>query len=117
MSNDANHSSAGQIVRTTNAGQIIWINVIRRDRGKCVICGEKACDVHEIISRSHFGTRTMHICLSMKNRVCLCRGCHEKAQGQAEWMTKLLQRLKDKYGYDYPEPIFQRYLGGSDGRL
>jgi len=84
--------------------------VIARDKEKCVVCGRKGHDVHEIVSRSHFGSTNMDLCFAMKNRVVLCRDHHNQAQGQSKWIKKLLAMLKDKWGYTYEERIFQRYL-------
>lgn len=62
------------------------------------------------MSRSHFGSKDMDVCFSMKNRVVLCRKHHTRAQGQPKHIKRLLLALRDKYGYEYDEPIFQRYL-------
>jgi hypothetical protein len=92
--------------------------IVQRDKGKCfkcdketVDCDKEAVDIHEIVSRSHWGTRRLHICFDEKNRVCLCRKCHDEVQGQGMWMTRLLAWLRDKYGYEYSEQEFRRYLG------
>jgi 5-methylcytosine-specific restriction endonuclease McrA len=84
--------------------------VIRRDKGRCVICGRVAHDIHEIVSRSKFGTRTMNICFSERNRVCLCRKHHMWVQGNPARTAQLLKTMQKKYGYTYPEAVFRRYL-------
>lgn len=73
-----------------NSGILVYRNVeidirkqnseiIERDKG-CVICGaQKHLDVHEIIPRSAFGSKTMHLCFVPENRVTLCRFHHEQA--------------------------------------
>jgi hypothetical protein len=90
--------------------QKTWATTITRDKGKCQVCGSKASDVHEIVSRAHFGSRTQHLCYALKNRCCVCDSCHRKVQGQEKWMVWLLVKMRNKYGYKYPEPTFQRYL-------
>lgn len=87
------------------------VPVIRRDKGRCVLCGKKAHDIHEIVSKSHFGTRTLAICYQVKNRVCLCRKCHQKVQGRRKYARELLELLREKHGYVYEEYIFRRFLG------
>lgn len=84
--------------------------IVQRDKDKCFKCGRKAVDIHEIVSKSHWGTTRLHICFDEKNRVCLCRKCHEEVQGQSVWMGRLLAWLRDKHGYEYSEKEFRRYL-------
>lgn len=84
-----------------------WM-VIRRDGGRCLSCGNGAHDVHEIVSRSAFGTKELEVCFNVKNRCCLCRNCHNEAQGDIDRATDLLNTLRDRYGYEYNEPVFVR---------
>lgn len=70
--------------------------ILERDK-KCVLCKSRHnLDVHEIIPRSAFGSKTMHICFSPKNRVALCRQCHSTAHTK-EVREKLLQYIDNTY--------------------
>ena len=87
-------------------------DVIFRDNGRCVICRARFHDIHEILSRSSWAStdRDMALCFSLKNRVCLCRKHHDYLQGLPQYKRILLEMLREKYGYEYSEPEFQRYL-------
>ena len=84
--------------------------VILRDNGRCQKCGGSAVDVHEIVSRAAFGTATMHICFSDKNRVCLCRRCHDEVQGVSRWTSWFIKKLREQHGYEYGEHHFRGYI-------
>ena len=86
----------------------IW----RRDRGRCVVCGEPYWEIHEVISKSHWASneRDMELCYSMKNSVCVDRKCHDEYQGRPNKMAELFGILRDRYRYVYTEPEFVRYL-------
>lgn len=72
-------------------------DVIERDKG-CVICGvSKNLDVHEIIPRSAFGSKRMHLCFTMENRVTLCREHHAQAHTK-EFRAKLISIMEKKSG-------------------
>ena len=86
------------------------VAVLRRDNGKCALCKQKSNTIHEVVSKSHFGTKTLHICMQVKNRIVLCRDCHDLAQGKEHWIRYLLQLLEGRHKYSYPEEQFQRYL-------
>jgi hypothetical protein len=87
--------------------------VYQRDHGRCVICNAPAVDPHEIVSRSAFAStkEEMELCFSDKNRASVCRRCHNEYQGIPDRIAELLQIMASKYGYAYPEKIYQRYLG------
>lgn len=82
--------------------------VLERDRFGCFLCGKNGVHVHEIVPRSAFGRSTMHICYSVKNRVCLCPEHHGPAH-TIEQRRLLIALMKTRYGYEYNEQIFQRY--------
>jgi hypothetical protein len=83
--------------------------VRNRDYHSCVLCERNATEIHELISRSRFGSAEMDICFSPRNRVTLCRLCHTIVQGQPGWTKTLFDLLKYRYNYQYPERIFRRY--------
>lgn len=87
--------------------------VMVRDGNRCFICGKAKIQIHEIVPRSHFGRDTLLLCFSMKNRVCLCPMCHEKAH-TFKWRVKLLKMLSSKYGYTYTEEKFRPYRIGEN---
>ena len=80
-----------------------------RERGRCLLCNRRGADVHEIIPKSRFGKLNMQDCFDIKNRVLLCRLCHEKAH-TIEIRKRLLFIMKNKYGYSYEESIYEKYL-------
>lgn len=45
----------------------------------CEVCGNKAVDIHHIVPRSKFGSKTKHIQDAIENLIGLCRECHDKA--------------------------------------
>lgn len=81
-----------------------------RDEFKCVVCGKNGIHVHEILPRSAFGKRSMKLCYTEKNRVCLCPEHHSEAH-TVEYRKMLLGLMSSKYGYDYEEQEFQKYIG------
>jgi hypothetical protein len=83
--------------------------VIERDQGKCVDCSKPYHDIHEIVSRSHFGTRHLDKCFKVKNRCCVCRRCHDYYQG--DHIKELLELMQEKYRYDYSERPWSLHLG------
>lgn len=86
--------------------------IFDRDRGRCVVCGGKFHDIHEIVSRSHWAStpEQMELCFSDKNSVCICRYHHNEYQGVPEKITELLLAMEKKYGYEYEEYEFAKYL-------
>jgi len=85
--------------------------VVDRDNGRCVLCGAVASSIHEIVSKSHWGTRKLEICFSERNRACLCNECHLLAQGNPDYTALILAMLNIKWHYKYPEREFKKYLG------
>ena len=83
--------------------------VIDRDEGLCVLCGKVANDVHEILPKSHWGTKFLHRCYQLKNRVCLCRECHANSHTRAK-RTEILRLLQERHHYDYSDERFREYL-------
>lgn len=83
--------------------------VIRRDRGVCLVCKKSGNDVHEILPRSAFGRSRMDQCLSMENSVLLCRSCHSGAHTRRQ-RSFLLGLLEETYGYTYESEPFIRYI-------
>jgi 5-methylcytosine-specific restriction endonuclease McrA len=85
----------------------IW----RRDGGRCVVCGEHAAEMHEIIPKSALpGVANLPILFSNKNCCCLCKD-HHNDHTHTKWARQtLLGLLKMRYGYDYSELPFRRYF-------
>jgi len=48
----------------------------------CEVCGNKAVDIHHIMPRSKFGSKTKHIQDAIENIIGLCRECHDKAHNE-----------------------------------
>jgi len=86
-----------------------------KGRPKCIRCGGKGRDVHEIIPRSSFGKGNMAKCFSKENRCCLCRKCHGEVVSDYE-RGRLLDILSRVYGYEYnsgiEEWLLKSYLAG-----
>lgn len=80
--------------------------VIERDGG-CLLCEHingmfvAGWDVHEIHSRSHFGTTELADCIKPENMVLLCRWHHDLVQGNREWSDNIRAIMADRYGYEY----------------
>lgn len=83
--------------------------VIKRDRGACLVCKKAGNDVHEVLPRSAFGRSRMDLCFSMDNSVLLCRECHSNAHTRAQ-RSVLLGLLEKAYGYTYEAEPFIRYI-------
>jgi len=80
-----------------------------RDKGICAVCNRKAWDVAHILPR-----RFVSLKADIRNLVCLCRDCHvshESLSGR----KSLLELMQRRWGYEYPEEAFQRYLRMGDG--
>jgi len=84
--------------------------VIQRDGNRCLICGSRANDVHEIISKSQFSTSELENCITPKNMVSLCRMHHSISQGDKHASANLLRALAKKYKYDYADYPFSWYV-------
>lgn len=84
--------------------------VQRRDKHVCIICGKAGIHVHEIIPRSAFGKNTQRELFVEKNMVCLCVEHHEQSHTR-EFRKLLLSTMSSKFGYEYNETQYQRYIG------
>ena len=84
--------------------------VIQRDDNRCFICGSRANDVHEIISKSQFSTSELEKCITPQNMVSLCRMHHSISQGNKQASANLLRALAERYGYEYTEYPFSWYI-------
>jgi len=78
--------------------------VKERDGGCSVLSGRAADDICHIVPR-----RFKSLMADVRNLVCLTRREHV-AHETEEGRRKLLQLLKRRHGYEYPEEVFQRYL-------
>ncbi|RMZ60044.1 HNH endonuclease [Chryseobacterium nematophagum] len=61
----------------------------------CEICHKQAHDIHHIIRRSEFGTKTKDQQDKIENLIALCRMCHEKAHCNIftkEYLTEVHQK-------------------------
>lgn len=79
-----------------------------RDNFKCVLCGKKGVQIHEIVPRSFFGTSTAWLCFAEKNRISLCPKCHEDGH-TVEGRRAAIKAMIAKYGYTYEEQFYQSY--------
>jgi len=48
----------------------------------CEVCERQAIDIHHIIKRSKFGSKTKHLRDVIENLIAVCRNCHERAHMQ-----------------------------------
>lgn len=87
--------------------------VLTRDNYRCIVCGVKGVEVHEIVPRSALGKKKSNLLFNEKNRVCLCREHHSMAHTK-EWRVYLIGLLKQLYNYTYEEPEFQRYINNGN---
>lgn len=55
----------------------------------CEVCGVMANDIHHIIPRSKFGTKTKHLQDDVSNLIALCRKHHEDAHNNILTKTDL----------------------------
>jgi len=49
----------------------------------CEICNSKAVDIHHIIPRSKFGSKTKDEQDKIENLIALCRNCHNEAHANS----------------------------------
>lgn len=84
--------------------------IIRREHGRCLICGGYGTDVHEIIPRSALqGLANQETLFSERNRCFLCRNCHSKVH--TVWgRCMLLGLMSLRYGYKYDDYPFLAYF-------
>ncbi len=83
--------------------------VIKRDGGVCVACGELGDHVHHIVPRSHADKKHEPEWLWAEKNLCLLNwDCHEKLHTRAG-RVYLLNLLKGRFGYDYSEEPFRQY--------
>lgn len=72
--------------------------VVERDEGACIKCGQWYMDVHHIVPRGRKKPYSKAM-WRIENMCCLCRSCHK--DGQTCWMRWLLiGKMKRLYGYD-----------------
>jgi len=67
---------------------------------RCIRCGGVASEVHEILPRSRFGPLRRRELFEVRNRVSICRGCHELVHND-KGRGDLFYRLEKLYGYEY----------------
>jgi 5-methylcytosine-specific restriction endonuclease McrA len=84
--------------------------VIQRDGNRCFVCGFRANDVHEIVSKSQFSTAELEHCITPKNMVSLCREHHIMVQGNKQASASLLRALEKMYNYEYTDYPFSWYI-------
>jgi 5-methylcytosine-specific restriction endonuclease McrA len=108
--------SSGKIRRSTPPGDAaltlrkgVYPEVVERDGGKCQMCGRAGQEVHEIIPRSRWSSRTVAAAFELRNMVCLCRMCHAKAASRQQRMAMLV-RLTQLHGYDYSDKPWSEYF-------
>ena len=84
--------------------------VVERDNYRCVACGKRSVEVHEVIPRSQLpGASNEDTLFAVRNRCCLCRTCH--TQVHTVWgRVMLFGLLKLKYGYVYNDEPFAKYF-------
>lgn len=86
-------------------------DIIERDKGRCFICRRPGTDVHEIIPRSHTSKkRPAWWLFDLRNRVLLCRVCHNDMQHTYPARVKLFRELRKRFRYDYSMKPFTEYL-------
>ena len=85
------------------------IMVAKRDGMRCMKCNREGVQIHEIVPRSSFGRKSLHICFHPKNRCCLCPPCHERAHTNKR-RRELLKIMHQRHGYKYKEKQFKKYI-------
>lgn len=60
----------------------------------CEVCGSPAIDIHHVIPRSKFGSKTKHLQDSIGNLIGLCRKHHEDAHSNKITKDELLDIVK-----------------------
>jgi hypothetical protein len=87
------------------ARESVYIEVWRRDLGRCVSCGSKGVDIHEIEQKSHHAKSKQLEAgtFSLQNCCVVCRRCHDLL-GQTRFGEVYFKFiLHERYGYDRPE--------------
>ena len=90
--------------------------VVRRDNLMCFVCAnfcgeeKRGEDIHEVVSRGVIATPYLELYFVPRNMIYVCRDCHDEIQGNELWTGKLLRKLQELHGYEYPEMFFRYYL-------
>lgn len=85
-----------KVYKNIDDPNVTKLEILDRDR-KCMLCGATHnLEVHEIVPRSAFGSRTMYKCFSPENRITLCYVCHSTAHTR-EVKAKLKLIMKTMY--------------------
>jgi len=79
--------------------------VKERDKGLCQLTGKRAWDICHIIPKGRFPEHRAE----ERNLICLTREKH-RATETPEGRKLLLELMQRRWGYEYPEEAFQRYL-------
>jgi len=89
--------------------------VVERDGGHCILCGEPTGPPHHILPRKKGG----HV---KKNLCCLCLTCHKLAHGEGrdapnmrDTRIRLFNILQERYGYVYDDEPWCEYRSSKDG--
>jgi len=64
------------------------------DTPLCESCGALSCEIHHLVPRSKFGSKTKHLQDRYDNLIALCRTCHEKAHSSRAFNDKLKEYRK-----------------------
>lgn len=68
-----------KVYKNIDDPNVTKLEILDRDR-QCMLCGAVSnLEVHEIVPRSAFGSRRMHLCFAPENRITLCQSCHTTA--------------------------------------
>lgn len=67
---------------------------------RCIVCGDAAHHVHEILPRSYYGRKNREELFAVENRCCLCRDCHGAVQSDPG-RGMLLHIMTERYNYTY----------------
>ena len=92
-----------------------WIDdlnreVIERDGGDCILCGDLAWDVHHIIPRSR-GKKYSRKFWRIENMCCICRRHHDNTR---ETRVKCVDKMAE-LGYDMAWVKEHMIWEGKDG--
>jgi hypothetical protein len=87
-----------------------YSEVVERDGGRCVVCGKRQVEVHEIVPRSALpGEANENLLFSLRNRCVLCRNCHGNVH--TVWgRVMLLGLLSLRHNYRYHDEPFAKYF-------
>lgn len=75
--------------------------VKERDHHSCVICGHtRSLQLHHLIPKGRYDPNLYNLknVHDPRNLATVCKGCHRKIHDDPEWMEKMLEYQKIRFG-------------------